>query len=57
MEYIVIMFPMNPQTGILNVEFKENMIRQFLKNIVGMDRRQTRLAIHNLKHSLLPNYL
>lgn len=52
MEYSVVTFPMNQQAGIISVKSKEEMIGQFLKNAVGMDPRQTRLVIRNLKSLL-----
>ncbi|MBL4665021.1 MAG: HK97 family phage prohead protease [Nitrospinaceae bacterium] len=52
MEYSVVTFPMNQQAGIISVKSKEEMIGQFLKNAVGMDSQQTRLAIRNLKSLL-----
>lgn len=52
MEYSVVTFPMNRQAGVVSVKAKEELIGQFLKNAVGMDERQTRLAIRNLKSLL-----
>ncbi|MEK9627841.1 MAG: HK97 family phage prohead protease [Nitrospinota bacterium] len=54
LEYSVVTFPMNRHAGVISVKGKKEMIGQFLKNAVGMDHKQTELAIHNLK-SLLVN--
>jgi uncharacterized protein len=53
MEYSVVTFPMNRQAEVTSVKAKEELIGQFLKNAVGMDPRQTRLAIRNLKSLLV----
>ena len=55
MEYSVVTFPMNRQAGVISVKAKEELIGQFLKNAVGMDPGQTRLAIRNLKSLLARN--
>jgi uncharacterized protein len=52
MEYSVVTFPMNQQAGVISVKAKEQLIGQFLKNAVGMDDKQTQLAIFNLKSLL-----
>ena len=54
-EYSVVTFPMNPQAGVVNVKAKEQLIGQFLQNAVGLDERQTQLAISNLKSLLNKN--
>ena len=53
MEYSVVTFPMNRQAEVTSVKAKEELIGQFLKNAVGMDPRQTRLAIRHLKSLLV----
>ena len=54
-EYSVVTFPMNPQAGVVSVKAKEQLIGQFLQNAVGLDGRQTELAISNLKSLLSKN--
>ncbi|MZH02695.1 MAG: hypothetical protein F3745_04650, partial [Nitrospinae bacterium] len=54
-EYSVVTFPMNPQAGVVSVKSKEQLISQFLKNAVGLDKIQTQLAIENLKSLLCKN--
>jgi len=54
-EYSVVTFPMNPQAGVVSVKAKEQLIGQFLQNAVGLDERQTQLAISNLKSLLNKN--
>jgi len=51
-EYSVVTFPMNPRAGVVSVKSKEQLISQFLKNAVGLDKIQTQLAIENLKSLL-----
>ncbi|MBC8284358.1 MAG: HK97 family phage prohead protease [Nitrospinae bacterium] len=53
LEYSVVTFPMNRQAAVISVKAKQEMIGQFLKNAVGMDPRQTQLAIKNLKSLLV----
>jgi uncharacterized protein len=55
MEYSVVTFPMNTQAGVISVKAKEQLIGQFLQNAVGLDQRQTKLAIYNLKSLLSKN--
>ena len=55
MEYSVVTFPMNLQAGVVSVKAKEQLIGQFLQNAVGLDQRQTQLAIENLKSLLSIN--
>lgn len=52
LEYSVVTFPMNPQAGVVSVKAKEQLIGQFLQNAVGLDQRQTQLAVSNLKSLL-----
>lgn len=54
-EYSVVTFPMNPQAKVVSVKAKEQLIGQFLQNAVGLDDRQTQLAISNLKSLLSKN--
>lgn len=53
MEYSVVTFSMNRQAGVISVKAKKEMIGQFLKTAVGLDQRQTELAIRNLKSLLI----
>jgi hypothetical protein len=52
MEYSVVTFPMNLQAGVVSVKAKEQLIDQFLQNAVGLDEKQARRAIYNLKSLL-----
>ena len=51
-EYSVVTFPMNPQAGVTTIKARQNLLHQFLRQEIGLDKQRARLALINLKSLL-----
>ncbi len=51
-EYSVVTFPMNPHASVTTVKARQNLLHQFLRQEIGLDKDRTRLALINLKSLL-----
>lgn len=51
-EYSVVTFPMNTQAGVTTIKARQNLLHQFLRQEIGLDKQRARLALINLKSLL-----
>lgn len=51
-EYSIVTFPMNPQAGVTTIKARQNLLHQFLRQEIGLDKQRTRQALINLKSLL-----
>jgi len=51
-EYSVVTFPMNREASVTNIKARQNLLHQFLRQEIGLDKQRTRQAILNLKSLL-----
>lgn len=51
-EYSVVTFPMNTQAAVTTIKARQNLLHQFLRQEIGLDKQRTRLALINLKSLL-----
>ncbi len=53
-EYSVVTFPMNTQAGVTTVKARQDLLNQFLRQEIGLDKNRSRQALHYLKSLLCP---
>jgi Escherichia/Staphylococcus phage prohead protease len=51
-EYSVVTFPMNPEARVTTIKARQNLLHQFLRQEIGLDKQRTRQALINLKSLL-----
>jgi len=51
-EYSVVTFPMNPEAGVTTIKARQDLLHQFLRQEIGLDKQRTRQALTNLKSLL-----
>ena len=51
-EYSVVTFPMNTQASVNSVKARQDLLHQFLRQEMGLDKQRTRQALINLKSLL-----
>ncbi len=54
-EYSVVTFPMNPEARVTTIKARQDLLNQFLRQEMGLDKQRTRLALINLKSLLCPS--
>jgi len=52
-EYSIVTFPMNPKAGVTTVKARQDLLHQFLRQEIGLDKKRARQALHELKSLLL----
>jgi Escherichia/Staphylococcus phage prohead protease len=51
-EYSIVTFPMNPQAGVTTVKARQDLLHQFLRQEIGLDKQRALQALHDLKSLL-----
>ncbi len=51
-EYSVVTFPMNTEASVTSIKARQNLLHQFLRQEMGLDKQRARQAILNLKSLL-----
>ncbi|GJL78802.1 MAG: hypothetical protein NPINA01_17910 [Nitrospinaceae bacterium] len=51
-EYSIVTFPMNPQAAVTTVKARQELLDQFLRQEIGLDKQRTRRALEDLKSLL-----
>ena len=57
-EYSIVTFPMNPQAAVTTVKARQDLLHQFLRQEMGLDKHRARQALEDFKSLLIaePDY-
>ncbi len=51
-EYSIVTFPMNPQAAVTTVKARQDLLHQFLRQEIGLDKHRARQALEDFKSLL-----